>query len=84
MQAYKFDIKISESGTISLPYVLPNLYGRDVELFIVPKEIPQTPIIPIKKASAKRFVARWAGFLKDANIDPEKVKYESKFAHQMN
>jgi len=73
MQAYKFDIKISEGGTISLPYSLPNLYGKEVELFIVPK-VDTT--IPIKKASAKKFVNRWAGFLKDANIDPEKAKYE--------
>ena len=73
MQAYKFDIKISESGTISPPYLLPNLYGREVELFVVPKEDAQTPM---KKASAKKFVTRWAGFLKDANIDPEDAKYE--------
>ena len=71
MQAYKFDIKISEGGTISLPYIVPNLYGREVELFIVPKEKePQK----IKQASAKKFVSRWADFLK--NIDIEKAKYE--------
>ena len=73
MQAYKFDIKISESGNIFLPYVVPNLYGREVELFIVPKEGNPNKI---KTASAKNFVSRWAGFLKDTNIDPEKAKYE--------
>jgi len=73
MHAYKFDLKISERGTITLPYALPNLNGREVELFIVPKEYEP---IPIKKASAKKFVARWAGFLKDTNIDPEIAKYE--------
>ena len=62
MQAYKFDIKISESGTIFLPYVIPNLYGKEVELFIVPKE--ENPK-KTKKTSAKDFVSRWAGFLKD-------------------
>ena len=76
MQAYKFDLRISESGTISLPYVFPNLNGREVELFIVPKKEAQAPIMSMKKASAKKFVDRWAGFLKDANIDPEKAKYE--------
>ena len=76
MEAYKFDIRISEIGTISLPYALSNLYGRDVELFIVPKEEASVPIIPIKKTSAKKFVSRWAGFLKDANIDPDKAKYD--------
>jgi hypothetical protein len=29
-----------------------------------------------KKTSAKKFVSRWAGFLKDADIDSEKAKYE--------
>ena len=76
MEAYKFEIRISERGTISLPYALPNLYGKDVELFIVPKEEVSVPIIPIKRASAKKIVTRWAGFLKDANIDPDKTKYD--------
>jgi hypothetical protein len=69
MQAYKFDIKISEVGTISLPHFLPDLYGREVELFIVPKKEKSEKI---EQASAKKFVSRWAGFLKDMNIDPEK------------
>jgi hypothetical protein len=38
MQAYKFDTIISDAGSILLPYAMPNLYGREVELFIVPKE----------------------------------------------
>jgi hypothetical protein len=38
MQAYKFDTKISENGIIALPYAMPNLYGKEVELFIV---VPQ-------------------------------------------
>ena len=73
MQAYKFDTKISENGAIFLPYFLPALYGKEVELFIVPKKEEQKPI---KKTSAKEFVTRWAGFLKDVNIDPENAKYE--------
>jgi len=73
MHAYKFDLRISESGTITLPYTLPHLNGREVKLFIVPKEDEQKPI---KKASAKNFVARWAGFLKDMKNDPEEAKYE--------
>ena len=73
MQAYKFDIKVSEGGAILLPYAIPDLYGREVELFIVPKiKKPEKT----ERTSAKKFVARWAGFLKDAAIDPEKAKYE--------
>jgi hypothetical protein len=41
MQAYKFDTTISDAGTILLPYAIPNLYGKEVELFIVPKEEPK-------------------------------------------
>ena len=70
MQAYKFDIKISEYGTIALPYAMPDLYGKEVELFIVPKTGK------LKKTSAKEFVTRWAGFLKELNIDPDDAKYE--------
>ena len=73
MQAFKYDIRISENGTIFLPFVLPNLCGKEVELFIVPKE--EKPI-KTKEASAKKFVTRWAGFLNENNFDPEKAKYE--------
>ena len=73
MQAYKFDTKVSEVGAILLPYAIPDLYGREVELFIVPKkEESKKP----QKTSAKKFVTKWAGFLKDADIDIEKAKYE--------
>ena len=72
MQAYKFDIRISENGMISLPPTIPNLCGREVELFIVvpQKEKPQKK----EQLSATEFATRWAGFLKDVN--PEKTKYE--------
>ena len=74
MHAYKFDVTISENGTIFLPYVMPTLNGREAELFVVPKKEEKSKIE--KKASARKFVDKWSGFLKDANIDPEKAKYE--------
>ena len=64
MQAYKFGTKISESGTISLPYVFPNLYGIEVELFIVPKEEAPIPFIPIKKQARKNLWIGGQDFLK--------------------
>jgi hypothetical protein len=73
MQAFKFETEISENGTIFLPFIVPDLFGKEVEIFIVPKE--EKPM-DIKKASAKNFVSRWAGFMKDKNIDFEKTKYE--------
>ena len=71
MQTYKFDSTISESGTILLPLTMPDLYGREVEVFVIPKEEKAKKI---KKASAKRFVNRWAGFLNNMNVDPEIAK----------
>ncbi|MCL2072692.1 MAG: hypothetical protein FWH18_02130 [Marinilabiliaceae bacterium] len=72
MQAYKFDTKVSENGAIFLPYLIPNLYGREVELFIIHKEEKSKAT---KETSAKNFVSRWAGFLKGMNIDTEDAKY---------
>ena len=72
MQAYKFNITISKGGAISLPYAIPYLYGKEVELFIIPKEKTRK----VHKTSAKDFVSRWAGFLNDPNFDPEETKYE--------
>jgi len=72
MQAYKFDLRISENGMISLPHTMPNLYGKEVELFIiVPKK---ERLKKVEKTTAKEFVTRWAGFLKE--VDPEEAKYE--------
>ena len=74
MQTYRFDTKVSENGIISLPYNMPNLYGREVELFIV---VPQEEKSEkTEKARAQEFVARWAGFLKDENLNLENAKYE--------
>ena len=71
MQTYRFDIRVSENGIISLPYTMPNLYGREVELFIT---VPQEE--KVKEAKAQDFVARWAGFLKEENINFRNAKYE--------
>ena len=52
MQAYKFDTQISENGIIALPYAMPNLYGKEVELFIV---VPQQEkrLTPLRNEEAK-------------------------------
>ena len=73
-QTYRFDIKVPENGIISLPYTVPNLYGREVKLFIVvPQEEKQEKITETK---AQEFVSRWAGFLKTENMDFKEAKYE--------
>jgi hypothetical protein len=73
MQAYKFDTIISEAGIILLPFVMPDLYGKEVELFIVPK---QEELNETKKVNVKEFMDRWAGFFKVNDNDPEEARYE--------
>ena len=74
MQAYKFNIKVSENGIISLPQARLDLYGKEVELLIL---VPKDDMLKkTKKVSTKPFIARWAGCLKDADFDPDNAKYE--------
>lgn len=74
MQAFKFNIKISENGIINLPVTTPDLFGKNVELLIL---VPQNDKPKkIKKVSAKQFVTRWAGSLKDTDLDSDNAKYE--------
>jgi hypothetical protein len=73
MQAYRFNITISENGTISLPFV-PALYGTDAELIIVPKEIEAKQE---ELYTMSDFLKEWSGAfadLKDEDLD--KVKYD--------
>jgi hypothetical protein len=74
MQAYKFDTKISKNGIISLPQTRPDLYGKEVELFIIiPKEEKS---VRKEKANASEFVTRWAGVFENENFNIENAKYE--------
>lgn len=63
MRAYKFITKISEDGTIRVPFY-PDIYDKEVEIIIVPKLAKKK-----KEHKATDFVNRWAGFLNDSNID---------------
>ena len=74
MQTYRFDTRVSENGIISLPYNMPNLYGREVELLIV---VPQEERPnKMENTQAQAFVTRWAVFFKKDNINLENAKYE--------
>lgn len=73
MKAYKFDLRISESGLIQLP-LNPSLFNKEVEIIIVPKN--QTTIKPPNKAAD--FVKKWAGFLKNTETDNAKRTYLSE------
>ena len=74
MQTYRFDTRISENGIISLPQTRPDLYGKEVELFIIiPKEEKS---VKKEKTCASEFVSRWAGVFENENFNFENAKYE--------
>jgi len=71
MEAYKFKIKISESGIISLPFE-PSLYGQNPEIIIFPKTKTERK----RPYSAKDFLKKWSGIIKaDKDLDTDKHDY---------
>lgn len=71
MKAYRFLVKVSETGMIQIPYDL-SLYNSEVEIIILPKAKPQE-----EKMKARDFVKKWAGFLSNSDTDQSKFDYLS-------
>ena len=71
MKVYRFTTKVSESGTIQIPYSL-SLFDKEVEIIILPK-----PTLEKEKMRATDFVKKWAGFISDKNTDKTKSEYLS-------
>ncbi len=71
MKAFRYITKISDSGTIQLPYN-PSLFDTEVEIIILPKRNPVK-----RKMKATAFVEKWAGFLTDEDTDKSKFNYLS-------
>ena len=72
MKSYRFITTISETGTIQIPFN-PSLFNKEVEIIIV-----QKPASSKRKLKAKNFVEKWAGFLRNDNIDDAKYEYLSE------
>jgi len=72
MKAYRFQTKITKSGTIQIPFT-PGIQEMEVEVIILPKEKKIT-----KKLSAKDFIEKWSGFLNSENPDNLKYNYLSE------
>lgn len=68
MKVYRYKTKISQEGMISVP-LDPALYNTEVDVIILQKEDKTG-----KALTAKEFVEKWKGFLK--NDDTEKSKYD--------
>ena len=75
MNAYKFNTKVSESGTITLPYEY-NLYDKEVRLIVVPLNNQK---MEVERKSD--FLQKWSGAFKglenitDEDIDNMKYEY---------
>lgn len=72
MKAYRFEAKISKTGTIQIPFT-PDLYNSEVEVIILPKTEKN-----LKTTSAREFVGKWSGFLRNEDTDNLKYKYLSE------
>ena len=70
MQAYRFETRISKDGKIQIPFY-NHLIDKDVEVIILSK-----PTIKSQKITAGEFLNKWAGFLKNADLDLNKEKYQ--------
>lgn len=69
MKAYRYTTKISDKGTIQVA-LDPSLFNQEVELIVLPKSKSK-----IKNSKASDFVKKWAGFLKNNDIENSKRDY---------
>ena len=78
MNAYKFSTRVSDAGTITLPYY-SHLYNTDVEVFVVPVN-HRNESTEKKRFSASDFVSKWQGCVKGMeNVSDEeldRIKHE--------
>ena len=76
MNAYKFNTRVSDAGTITLPYD-SHLYNTDVEVFIVPANHNS---MEKSRFSASDFINKWRGCVKGMeNVSDEeldRIKHE--------
>jgi len=77
MNAYKFNTRVSDAGTITLPYD-SHLYNTDVEVFVVP--VNRNESIEKSRFSASDFISKWRGCIKGMeNVSDEeldRIKHE--------
>jgi len=70
MNAYKFNTRVSDAGTITLP-IDSHLYNTEVEVFIVPVNHNSTEK---SRFSASGFISKWRGCVKGMeNVSDEEL-----------
>lgn len=72
MKTYRFSTRITSQGTIEIPGI-PELLEKEVEVTIVPTEKDGG-----RSNSARLFVEKWGGFLKETDPDGAKFEYLSE------
>lgn len=72
MKAFRFKTKVTEKGTIHIPFNLTR-YDQEIEIIILTK-----PKTGKKKITAKEFVKKWSGMLKEVNPEQSKFDYLSE------
>jgi len=72
MKAYRYKTKVSNTGEILIP-VSPAFYDKEVDVIILPKKREER-----KELKAVDFVNKWAGFLKNDDIEKSKYDYLSE------
>jgi hypothetical protein len=77
MNAYKFNARVSDAGTITLPNN-SHLYNTEVEVFVVP--VNRNELIEKNRFSASDFINKWQGCIKGMeNVSDEeldRIKHE--------
>ena len=71
MKVYKYRTKISQEREILIP-LAPALYNKEVDVIIL-----QNEKLRKKDLTAKDFIDKWAGFLKNSDADKSRFDYLS-------
>ena len=72
MNAYKFNIRIRDDGSIKLPYLL-DLVNREAEIFIVPKD--QKTVVERNQRKGQDFVKMWSGFISESTKSQSRIDF---------
>ncbi len=72
MDAYKFNVKIGNDGSIQLPYLV-NLVNREAEIFIIPKA--EKTVTFTKERKGQNFVKMWTGFISESTKSQSRIEF---------
>lgn len=69
MRAFRFNTRISKTGTIQVP--LDNqLYDKEVEVIILPRQEEKSTV-----SNPVDFINKWSGFLSNQDVEDSRYRY---------